>query len=318
MTNATPSRLGQLGGSGDVDAGFLQVYGGEVLAAFEEANTTLDKHMVRTIENGKSATFPVIGKKAATYHAPGAEIGGTAYEHNEKVITVDDLLITSSFIANIDEAKVHYDVRTVYSLEDGRALAAQMDRHVLQTAVLAARTATPNVTGGAAGGIIEEASANDFKDPTKLATALFEAAQSLDEKDIPEEDRFAFLRPAEYYTLVQSEKAINRDFGGDGAYSDGTVFRVAGMTIVKTNHLPSTNITTGMEAGTAGRYAGNFTNTAGLIMHKSAVGTVKLMELGAEADYDLRRQGTLMVAKYAVGHGVLRPESAVELQLYTA
>ncbi|MEM9726839.1 MAG: hypothetical protein AAF909_15475 [Pseudomonadota bacterium] len=42
------------------------------------------------------------------------------------------------------------------------------------------------------------------------------------------------------------------------------------------------------------------------------------MELGAEADYDLRRQGTLMVAKYAVGHGVLRPESAVELQLYTA
>jgi hypothetical protein len=48
-------------------------------------------------------------------------------------------------------------------------------------------------------------------------------------------------------------------------------------------------------------------------MHKGAVGTVKLMDLSAEAAYDIRRQGHLMVAKYAVGHGVLRPESAVEL-----
>ncbi len=42
------------------------------------------------------------------------------------------------------------------------------------------------------------------------------------------------------------------------------------------------------------------------------------MKLATAVDYDLRRQGTLMVSKYAVGHGVLRPESAVELQLYTA
>ena len=318
MTDATPSRPGQLNGAGDADAGFLQIYAGEVMASFQEANTTMDKHMVRSIEHGKSATFPVIGKKAASYHAPGAEISGSAYTHNEKVIQIDDLLVTSSFIANIDEAKVHYDVRTVYSIEDGRALAAQMDRHVLQVGVLAARTATPNVSGGYAGDVIEEAAANDYKDPTKLAAALFQAAQTLDEKDVPEDDRFAFLRPSEYYTLVQSEKAINRDFGGEGAYSDGTVFRVAGMTIVKTNHLPSTEITTGMAAGTGDKYAGDFTNTAGLVMHKSAVGTAKLLELGAEADYDLRRQGTLMVAKYAVGHGVLRPESAVELQLYSA
>ena len=51
-------------------------------------------------------------------------------------------------------------------------------------------------------------------------------------------------------------------------------------------------------------------------MHKSAVGTVKLLELATESDYDVRRQGTLVVAKYAVGHGVLRPESAIELALF--
>jgi hypothetical protein len=84
--------------------------------------------------------------------------------------------------------------------------------------------------------------------------------------------------------------------------------------VVKTNHLPATVIDTGPEAGTNARYAGDFSKTIGLIMHRSAVGTVKLMDLSTEADYDMRRQGTLMVAKYAVGHGILRPESAVELQ----
>ncbi|MCI4664221.1 MAG: phage capsid protein [Neomegalonema sp.] len=317
MANATASRSGQINGAGDDSTLFLDVYAGEVLASFQDANVTLDKHLVRTIEHGKSATFPVIGKKTASYHTPGAEITGAAFNHNEKKIIVDDLLVSSSFIADIDEARVHYDVRTAYSFEDGRALAAQMDQHVLQVGVLAARTTAANVTGGDAGSVVTEAAASDFQDPTKLAEALFGAAQTLDEKNIPAEDRYAFLRPAEYYTLVQSEKAINRDFGGEGAYSDGTVFRVAGMTIVKTTHLPNANITTGtVAAGTSDKYLGDFTKTAGLVMHKSAVGTVKLMDLSTESDYDLRRQGTLIVAKYAVGHGVLRPESAVELALF--
>ena len=39
-----------------------------------------------------------------------------------------------------------------------------------------------------------------------------------------------------------------------------------------------------------------------------------LMDLATEMDYDIRRQGTLMVAKYAMGHGVLRPEAAVGIK----
>jgi hypothetical protein len=44
------------------------------------------------------------------------------------------------------------------------------------------------------------------------------------------------------------------------------------------------------------------------------VGTVKLMDLGVEMAYDIRRQGTLIVGKYAMGHGILRPECAVEIK----
>ena len=43
------------------------------------------------------------------------------------------------------------------------------------------------------------------------------------------------------------------------------------------------------------------------------MGTVKLLDLAAEMEYDMRRQGTLIVSKYALGHGILRPEASVEL-----
>jgi hypothetical protein len=37
------------------------------------------------------------------------------------------------------------------------------------------------------------------------------------------------------------------------------------------------------------------------------------MELAMESEWDIRRQGYLAVAKYAVGHGWLRPDALIEL-----
>jgi hypothetical protein len=51
-------------------------------------------------------------------------------------------------------------------------------------------------------------------------------------------------------------------------------------------------------------------------MHPEALGTVQLGSFGmsTEAEYDIRRQGVLMVSKMAVGHGVLRPECIIGIQ----
>jgi len=51
----------------------------------------------------------------------------------------------------------------------------------------------------------------------------------------------------------------------------------------------------------------------GLVMTVDAVATVKLMDLSVESEYQINRQGTLMVSKYAMGHNVLRPACAVAL-----
>lgn len=308
MANATVSRLGQTDGSGNDDDLFLKVFAGEVLTAFRETNVFLMRHMIRTITSGKSAQFPATWKSTAAYHTPGAEIVGTAINHNERIITIDELLVASAFIANIDEAMNHYDVRSEYSFQLGAALAKQFDQYVSQVGVLAAR-ASATVSGGNGGTAITDADSKTNAD--SLIESCFSAAQALDEKDVPDGDRYVFVKPAQYYLLVNSSsKLVNTDYtSGNGGVDSGDVFNVAGLQIVKTNNLASTNVTTGDS-----EYQGDFSTTSGLVMHKSAVGTVKLIDLSVESAYDIRRQGTLMVAKYAMGHGILRPESAVEIK----
>lgn len=316
MADANVARIGQINQTGDVTALFLKVFAGEVLTAFDAENLALSRTQTRSISSGKSAQFPRSGLIGANYHTPGTEITGTKLNQAEVVINIDDLLISHGFIANIDEAMNHYDVRSIYSTEIGRALAKQMDYHILQTGVLGARSANV-VTGLPGGSVITLAAAGDEADGLKLAKALFSAAQLLDEKNVPMDGRTVYLRPAQYYALAQSTVVINKDWGGAGAYSDGKVLRVAGIEILKTNNLPNSVVANGtVQAGTANRYAGDFAKTVGLVMHSSAVGTVKLLDLGMETQYDVRRQGTLMVAKFACGHGVLRPEAAIELKSF--
>jgi len=125
-------------------------------------------------------------------------------------------------------------------------------------------------------------------------------------------------RMEEYYKLANATNAVNVDFSGgaNGGVADGKVIKVAGIELVPTPHFVASNITTAQpDAGqaaslTAKPQAVNLTNFVALVCHPSAAGTVKLMDLAVESEYDIRRQGTLMVSKYAMGHGVLRPEAA--------
>jgi hypothetical protein len=316
LANATPSRIGQVNNAGDAKALFLKVFAGEVLTAFAEANVTADKHLVRTITQGKSAQIPILGKIGAEYHTPGAEITGLNVPANEQIITIDDLLISHAFIASIDEAMNHYDVRSPYSTEMGRALAYAYDKHILQLAVLAARGASP-VNTEAGGGSVADAALLTDTTGEKLVAAIFAAAQKLDENSIPSDDRFFFLKPSAYYMLAQNTKLMNSLWGGEGSFARAELPTIAGFKMVKTIHSPfGSNIAagSGVASGTGDKYAVNATNTVGVAMHKAAVGTVKLLDLAMESDYDIRRQGTLMVGKYAMGHGVLRPAAAVELK----
>jgi len=324
MSNATPASIGRVNASGSEDALFLKVFSGEVITSFDRASKTQGADSVRSIANGKSATFPVMGRTSAAYHTPGTEILGSDVNHNEKVITINDLLVSSAFLSNIEEAKNHWDVRNSYSTEIGRALAFQKDKHVLQTIGQAAQVTTPSVTGGDAGTVLTNtniASATAATSANGFIDSLFDAAKTLDDKYVPSEGRICFLKPEMYYKLANATNAVNVDFSGgaNGGVASGRVLQIAGIRLIAVPHFVTSNVTTGADAGSATQggstpQAVNLTAYEGLVCHPSAVGTVKLMDLATEMEYDIRRQGTLMVAKYAMGHGVLRPESAVGIK----
>lgn len=367
----SPSRLGLASGGSDNDALFLKVFSGEVLTTFEENNVMMGLHRVRTISSGKSAQFPVSGVAGAKYHTPGESVlvdSSGSYlsniNHNERVISIDNVLTSSAFIADIDEAKNHYDVRSMYSTEIGRQLGYHADRALIRTVIAGARKITDRfgttidlsgddaadlanslaskylgnritidgaaiathspVSQGAFGGDTNNTAGVD------LFEGIFKAAELMDSRNVAKEGRYCLLSPSNYYKLlVENKDAIDRDFNpeGNGSIAEGSIIRVAGVTVIKSNHIPDTNESSDttsnfVNAGINNDVFGNdgvgygkadFSKTAGVVFQSEAVGTVKLMDLSLESEYVMERMGTLMLAKYAMGHGVLREECCYEL-----
>ena len=266
----TMTRSGQANSTGSSVALYLKVYAGEVLTAFEQASVTMDKHVVRSINSGISAQFPLVWKSTAPEYAyinasgdtgtTANKLDGTAIHKNEKVISIDGLLVADHFVNNLDEAMNHYDVRSIYAKEAGIALGTEWDQNILQQGVLGARSAA--LVSGASGGTVQTL-AGYGTSGSDLAAGMFDGAQKLDENNVPENDRYMFVKPAQYYLMAETTAVLNRDWGGSGTYADGTVLRVAGIHIVKTNNLPTTDLS----AGGAAAHRGNVATTVGLIMH---------------------------------------------------
>lgn len=366
MAAPTMSRPGQVNNAGNVDALFLKQFSGEVMTAFEQSNVMMPLHTVRTITNGKSTSFPTVGLARARYHDPGEDLldtGDTALDgyayspseipslaaaetlpaaygssipHNEVILTVDKLLLSTTFVPEIEELENHYDVRSYYSREMGNALSYTADRHLLMTAIKASETSaaanpdfgtnsTWQTTAAASGGGLDAtvnanlaagATATNFT--SAFIDAMFKCAERFDVMNVPNTERYCVIPPAQYYKLFTVSSGagpviVNRDTGNT---NNGSLSRpaesveIAGIRIFKSTHFPTTD-KTGL---TLAKYAKDFSNYVGVVFHKSAIGTVKLMDLSMQSEYRIDRQGTLLVARYAMGHGVLRPECAIRLK----
>lgn len=321
---------------------FLKVFSGEVLQTFEEHNVMKGLHTMKTISSGKSAQFPITGIAYSAFHVVGDNIlddtlditsnpqyreAAAPYSHQgdymsrikhaERVISIDELMLSAAFVSDMDVMMNHYDQRSIYSSEIGRALARAFDKRAMQTLVLASRSTSNFATGAGWVGYGGTAILDSLMktDGAAIVSALFEAAETLDEKDVPSEDRYVILSPQQYYLVVQQKDVIDRDYGGEGngSFKDGTVKVCAGFQIIKSNHLPTENLSA--LTGANNTYHANFTNNAGIAFHRAAIGTVKLKDLAVETDRKVEYQGDLIVAKYALGTGILRPECAVELTI---
>jgi hypothetical protein len=308
---------GQVNKTGDQWALFIENYLTEVIAAFDAKNVLLPRVQSRTITHGKSAVFPTTWKTTAQYFIPGttADLTGTnSLAHNKVTINVDRLLLSDILLYELDDVMNHWDQRAVYSDEQGKALATENDKNLIQLGILAAReAANARVTGSPGGTRID----TPFSTSADIRAALFTAQQKLAEKNVDTTDHSnlaCILRPAQYYLLAQDTVATNKDYSGSGNIAQGTIPLFAGWPLFMSNNIPSTNLS--QVTGTNNTYHGDFTKTKALAVHRHALATVKLKDLTLESEYLITKQADLFVAKMAVGHGITRAEGAVEF--YTA
>ena len=188
------TRPGQSNATGDARALYLKLFSGEMFKGFQHNAIARDLVMRRTLTNGKSLQFIYTGHTKAEFHTPGNSILGDsngAPPVAEKTITVDDLLISSAFLYDLDETLSHYDMRSEISRKIGYALAQKYDRLIFRAITRGARAASPITKAGYVepGGTqirvgSSTTAASDAYDSAKLVTAFYDAAAALDEKGV--------------------------------------------------------------------------------------------------------------------------------------
>lgn len=328
MANQLLTRPGQINQSGDSRALLLKLFTGEVYESFRNSLIAKDLVQNRTLRNGKQAQFIHTGKMSAGFHTPGAPILGNGSGTNgappqaETTITMDQLLISSAFLYELDEILAHYDLRGPISRQIGQSLAEHYDRRVFRVLDRASAASSP-VTGEPGGFQVKLGVGNQYN-AQALVDGFFEAAAVLDERSAPQDGRCCVLSPRQYYSLISTvdTQILNRDIGSTqgNLNSGGGLYEIAGIKIYKSNNLPFLG-KYGTSTGTAientdstnekNDYGAttDFTNSCGLIFHRDAAAVVEA--LGPEiqttsGDVSVMYQGDLLVGRLAMGSGAVR------------
>ena len=247
------TRPGQSNSTGDSRALYLKLFSGEMFKGFQRNTIARDLVTKRTLKNGKSLQFIYTGRTTAEYHVPGRSILGNddgAPPVAEKTITIDDLLISSAFVYELDETLAHYDLRGEISKKIGYALAEKYDRLIFRAISKGARQASPITKanfvepGGTQIQVGAGSNADDALTASSLVTAFYDAAAALDEKGVSGDGRVAVLNPRQYYALIKdcaNNNLINRDVQGDALQSGTGVLEIAGIHIYKSMNVPFFN-----------------------------------------------------------------------------
>ena len=244
------SRPGQSNAAGDARALYLKLFSGEMFKGFEYNAIARDLVTKRTLTNGKSMQFIYTGRTTAEYHTPGNAILGNsdgAPPVAEKTVTVDDLLISSAFVYDLDETLAHYDLRSEISRKIGYALAEKYDRLIFRAVTRGARAASPITKtnfvepGGTQVRVGTTTNASDAYSATALVSAFYDAAAAMDEKGVSQEGRVGILNPRQYYALIQevgNNGLINRDEQGTARQKGQGIVEIAGIKIFKSMNIP--------------------------------------------------------------------------------
>jgi hypothetical protein len=341
-TLITPSRLGQIKGTGDNFALFLKLGMSEVLTAFDRKTVFTGRVKERSIRGGQSARFKVTGRRIAGYHTPGTPItnvptdgsnpnpSNAPSDRNEEIINLDGLLVAPDTVYDLDDLMEDVQYRQDMMHQLGEALAREKDARIARVLYAAAKRNTEPLNKASNSGRVGTArtlssgyaTASKQAKGDELASVIGDIKVAMQKKDVPVEDLVVVVPPDEYDFLNEGSKVINADFNqgaANGTYGGGTIARIKGLPVMWSNHVTQaayTNTTFDRNAA----YQQNLTKCRALIFHKDAIGVLtlrrpQLQMTSPGGDYNVVYQSQLFVARMAIGMGVLRAECAAVIEV---
>lgn len=292
---------------------FAEKFSTDVLRYFMDTNIVKAMITTRTIQSGKSESFPIVGNTTAEAVSNDAsELSVKNIKATQREIVIGDLTVAHAYITDLDKAMAHYDSQSAQAESIGRALAKKVDKDSLDIITKAGAIvddttaqASPFIKYdfGAEDIYTKEISADLNAGGEEVYTACVLAVTEKEEKDTVGDDQFLF-RPAQYFMLLNNSAQTGLTWVNDPYAQSGKVPMLLGRRVSHSPHFaPQTGVN---ELGVG--------DVGGVLFSKEAVGCLELMSVSTRIDYIPQRLSNLVVGKMAVGYGILNHACAINIK----
>ena len=302
----------------------LQIYA-KTIASINAKNVFKEMCTVATITGGYSHRFNVMGTGIdtdVTSFALGDNPDLTQLSVNKRDITVDRTMTSRKKIDNWERKAANFDMVSAAVEQNATSMAIKIDKMVVATldaamleGQLLAQDGSGKVVQDTAGNVNIAGYASLSGAEAKgdaILEALFSAGSVLDGKDQVGKQRYFVTSPAYYDKLVQSQKAVNRDFnsGNNGSIAMGNVLEIDGVKILKSNHI----VATGLDSQAQGEALEGKT-VIGWVLTEDVVGITELIGVNTDEWEEKKEKALYCDVEYAAGFGVLNPASLVAVTI---
>ena len=324
-------------GANDMGKLWLPIWSGEVLHAYDQFRMFEPMVTSKSISSGRTIEFPITGtvNLKAAWDAGEYLVGGENSASSQFTIELDKRPMAAHFeLDNIDLMVTQWEYRQELARQAGQTLANARDKQVAAYIALAAASAKiaddPRTLSLPDVFAVSAAVIDDAAEALKVLEGIEEFCVDLQMNDVPVQGCYCVVTPRLFQQIrrlgvadAQAEAVSMQPMfggvamaGGLGApltqgmnsLSDSLVYM--GVTITKSNHIPTADYAANAIGETRYNVQGAAGNVRGMIFCAEAVAAVRKTGLVVDTEDDIRRNTTFTVASMYSGTGVLKPELA--------
>lgn len=278
---------------GSIPAFTPQQYRSEVRMA-RSANFVM-KNVCRELpiagEPGNVHYIPNLSNLVASVKVPGAPVNFLRPNEGQFQLVIDKHVECSLLIEDITEVFAKQRLRSLYSAQQGKAVAMAFDDQLLGM--------RSSITGSILSGSVGMTEAK-----------ILAAKEALDIVDAPDDDRVIVVPPAVENDIISINRFVSADYlgGAQSKISSGRfVGRIHGFEVFKTSRIKAA------DSGKPDVGGGTASTYYSLALQKDALLYGIPSPSRVQSDYNLEYLGTMVVADEIFGSGVYRQDHALTI-----